>query len=245
MLVSFASSVPKLPDYRDDNEDSFIIRDDSQCFALSDGAGESFDSKTWAQILTKKFWDDPCVTPEWTDKCVSRYHSAFDLGSLSFSQQAAFERGSFATLLGVQWDASDSALRIVAVGDSLALLVVGGVIINSWPYSTAAQFNNRPTLISTISSFNQFISDSDFQAQHYTSWKVENPGDTVLLCMTDALGQWLLRMAEQHDDSWKRLLAVTFPDELVVLIMEERAAKRMRVDDSTLVVARFHDGGPS
>ena len=64
-----------------------------------------------------------------------------------------------------------------------------------------------------------------------------------LVCVTDALGEWLLRQTQSDGDGLARLLALTTEEELIALVVEERAAGRMRVDDSTLLVAAFDQGG--
>ena len=88
--------------------------------ALCDGASESFDSSVWAQILADKFARDPAVTPEWLGDAIAEYVSRHDFDTMSWSQQASYERGSFSTLLGAQYDPEHRAVEILSVGDSLA-----------------------------------------------------------------------------------------------------------------------------
>src|SRR5690242_19769978 len=102
MHVSFTGSFPKTQDYPDANEDCFVITDDQLCIALCDGASESFDSKTWARSLADRFVANPLVDTNWVQEAVDSYRSQYDWNALSWSKQAAFDRGSFATLLGVE-----------------------------------------------------------------------------------------------------------------------------------------------
>ena len=57
--------------------------------------------------------------------------------------------------------------------------------------------------------------------------------------MTDALAEWTLRGVRDGESTLGRLLSLTTEAELVELVLEARAAKRMRVDDSTLVIVSF------
>jgi hypothetical protein len=57
--------------------------------------------------------------------------------------------------------------------------------------------------------------------------------------MTDALGEWALRHALAGTDGIARLVGLSTEDQLCALVVEERTAKRMRVDDSTLIVLSF------
>jgi hypothetical protein len=51
MRVEFAASVAKEADAEELNEDCCLFSLDGSVAALSDGASESFDSRTWAAIL--------------------------------------------------------------------------------------------------------------------------------------------------------------------------------------------------
>jgi hypothetical protein len=57
--------------------------------------------------------------------------------------------------------------------------------------------------------------------------------------MTDALGEWALRMGEEDGPSWTILLGIETQAELEALVAEERGARNMRVDDVTLVKLTF------
>jgi len=65
MNVLFAEQVPKELASPDFNEDFFSVDIGKRRFALSDGASESFDSKTWAQLLTNRFIENPELSPDW------------------------------------------------------------------------------------------------------------------------------------------------------------------------------------
>jgi hypothetical protein len=60
--------------------------------------------------------------------------------------------------------------------------------------------------------------------------------------VTDALGEWLLRQNQCGGDGLEKLLAIASEEEFINLIVEERSAGRMRVDDSTLMVMAFDQG---
>jgi hypothetical protein len=55
MRVKQVLTVPKEIDYPESNEDFFNVQDNGISCALSDGASESYDSKTWAKILCQTF----------------------------------------------------------------------------------------------------------------------------------------------------------------------------------------------
>lgn len=239
MWISFAGSIAKTPDEPDTNEDCFIVNEEKQRIVVCDGASESFDSKTWAQLLAQKFSDDPAINPDWVEEAVSTYNASYDANTLSWSKQAAFERGSFTTLLGVEINKVRECIEIFAIGDSVAILVEGDSVAASWPYSKPEQFDERPSLLSTAPHLNGFVSEEGFYTQRQVSWDIKRCVNPILLCMTDALGQWVLRMIQEQNEAWKQLLIMDTVEQLSSLVLSQRAAKKMRTDDSTLVIIRF------
>lgn len=197
MWIAFTGSIPKEAAFPEANEDVFAVCEEAGYIALSDGASESFDSQRWARLLTERFVTDPVVDVQWIQERLAVYRSAFDFNALSWAKQMAFERGSFATLLGIQIHQHNGWIDILAIGDSLALLVDGNKLIASWPYSDPEQFNMRPTLLSTNETLNAFVGEPDFYTTHQTRFHLTALADPVLLCTTDALGQWALRSAAE------------------------------------------------
>jgi len=240
MRLLFVGSCPKDPNGSDINEDRWAHFGNGGTLALCDGASESFDSSVWAQILADKFVLDPAVTtPEWLSDALAEYAARHDFSSMSWSRQASYERGSFSTLLGVQHIAGNSTVEILAVGDSLAVMADGDIFFSSWPYSDPESFKDRPTLFSTLAAHNSFVSEPDFWTVHGKHFELSQLATPRLLCVTDALGEWLLRQVGSGGDGLSRLLAIASEEELIALVVEERAAGLMRIDDSTLIVASF------
>jgi hypothetical protein len=235
MRVLFSGQVPKDPLYPDAIEDSYDIRIADGRLALSDGASESFDSRTWARIVTSQFVEDPALNISWLDNCIKKYADQFDVQALSWSKQASFNRGSYATLLGVEIFPEKRAMDVMAVGDTICAVIENGTLIETFPYTGHEQFQQRPEIFSTLSSNNSFVSDADFYSKHFRTFPVGSHCKTALLCMTDALGEWALRSHAKGAPQWSLLLSISSTSELEELVTTERAAKRMRIDDVTLM----------
>lgn len=235
MRILFCGQVPKDPNRPDETEDAFAISIETGRLAVSDGASESFDSRTWAHLLVHAFTLDPRLRPEWLSTVVSEYNAQFDISALSWSKQAAFERGNFATLLGVEAIASNSSVELTSVGDSLAVLLAGGEMIDSFPYIDPQQFQQRPELLCTKTALNDFIMEPDFPSSHQKTWRLSELQHTTLLCMTDALGEWALKNVYEGTPQWEALLSITEIAQLEAIVLREREGKRMRTDDVTLI----------
>jgi hypothetical protein len=239
MRVLFTGQVAKDPCYPEENEDSIEYSPENRRFALSDGASESFDSKSWAQMLVRQFVLKPELSKEWLAELIAEYTSQFDRETMTWSKQAAFDRGSFATLLGVEVFPNHDTVKIISIGDSLAVLLDGTEFIDSYPYSGAEEFQQRPQLFCTDPVHNSFLSSSDFYSSHFKQWTISEQQSPTVLCMTDALAEWALRNAQKGEPSWEMLKSINDISQLEELVLTEREKKNMRVDDVSLVIVVF------
>lgn len=223
----------------DSNEDHFEVSEDGFRVALCDGASDSYNSRLWAKIISRKFVADPRFSPEWVADVLQEYVAAHDFPAMSWSQQAAFERGSFCTLLGIEHDTINHAVDVFAVGDSIAILIDEERFVAAWPFDNPERFKEHPTLLATLTRHNDFVGEAGFWGRSVTIFQMRKYQKPRLLCMTDAVGEWALKHALAGTDGITRLVALTTEEQFCDLVREERAARRMRIDDSTLIVISF------
>lgn len=231
--VELVASVAKDPQRYEFNEDAWAVNDPLTCVALADGASESYDSQTWARLLVETYVRDQSVSAQWVADRVQAYLAATDYESLSWSRQAAFERGSFATLLGLELSPNGHDAEVLAIGDSLAVHVRDAAMLASYPFTEAEQFDSRPLLLSTISAANTFVGESEFFKKNSSNTWAIQPGDYIYL-VTDAVGHWLLR-EHQTDSALSVLAGIGKVEEFEALVQTMRQQRRMRLDDSTVV----------
>ncbi len=244
LRVLFSASVPKVLDHPSDNEDSFGVADDGLRAALSDGASDSFDSRKWSRLLASSFVSDSRADLRWVRSVVSRYQNELQryLSEVnSWAVQSAAERGSFASLLGLERLPDNRGIRVHAVGDSVAALIVvndDGTAsrIDSFPYKCSGEFRQRPELLSTQMAHNGFAERAQFPASHERCWQWGKQEDLSILCMTDAVGEWAFRREEEGRPVWWHLFNTRDEADFTRLVTEARAADGMRRDDSTLLV---------
>lgn len=207
------------------NEDAIACANAKGVYAVSDGASESFASRRWARILVNRYVRRPAIDEPWLSHAIASYYTAFDRAAMSWSAQAAFDRGSFATLLGLRLD--PCGVSILGIGDSLAVLDDGVEIDATFPYSEPEQFRANPLLLSTIYDRNAAILSADFT----TRWQLNSK--SKLFCMTDAIGAWLL---SARSERMARLRGLQTRAEFVAFVEGARADGTMRRDDTTLLV---------
>lgn len=239
MKREFVGTCPKEPQEPDSNEDQCSFSEGGERFALCDGASESYNSRLWAKVLAERFAANPAFGPEWLTEALRGYIAKHDFESMSWSQQAGFERGSFSTLLGIEFDMGHRTVDALAIGDCVALLVDGERFVEAWPFADPERFKEHPTLLATKSEHNAFVSELGFWTNSVKTFQLDSCQSPRLVCMTDALAEWTLRGVRDGEPTLGRLLSLASEVELAELVIEERAAKRMRVDDSTLIVVSF------
>lgn len=243
----FAGSVPKDSAYPESNEDKLRTCDDARLYVLSDGASESFNSQLWADVLVQQASSGiPSIRfTRWLKKAITQYEERSDLANLSWSQEAAFARGSFASLLVVSL--LNDHIEVIAIGDTVALLASDEGIIHSLPYSESEQFQQRPHLLSTLRSrhstqffrelLRSLIDDRGTQESCCLArWHYPSSDASVVICATDALGEWLLRKDERSHDRLKAILGVRTQGHLADLVEKARLEDGMRRDDSSLIM---------
>lgn len=232
--ILFEGSVAKHAESPEDNEDAYRMALEKGRVVLSDGASESFDARSWANLLVDQFLDtDP--SDEAIGSCIQAYKRLHDPSKLSWSKAAAYERGSYATLVIAQDDPNNQAITIISVGDSLAVWSKDD-LIETTPYSHSDQFIGKPTLIATRQELNASVRIEESGTWNRMVWTYGKEGG-VLLCMTDALGAWLLQNHERGNSSaFERLSCIKDQQEFIDLVEGERASGVMRRDDTTLII---------
>jgi hypothetical protein len=215
------------------NEDRSYVSSDGAVCALSDGAAVSFDPGPWAEIVTRRFVEDPNPSPEWIDLAVAEYRSRYDRDAMDWMQQGAFDRGSFATLLGIVASPDTGGVRVFAIGDSLLAFLDRGEVVRTIPYLDASEFDHAPRLLSTDTVENRALKE-EVLPESWRDLNVASHDAPKLLLMTDAVGRWLLE--GPRSERAVRLATVRDDADFANLIETERNQGRMRKDDCTLLV---------
>lgn len=235
MKITFSGSIPKDLQFPDANEDYWAKSACGNRVALCDGASESYNSKLWSRMIAESFTATKRLDFPWIQALSLDYFKRHDFNTMSWSQQAAFDRGSFSTLLGVDYKPRSTNLKITAIGDSVALLFDEGKLIASWPFTEPEQFLARPTLLSTRISLNEFIKSKDFIKNNSKTVRIRDLSTPTLICLTDAIGEWALRMLITNNSKALAIHEIDTLEELENLVVTERAAGSMKIDDSTMI----------
>lgn len=257
-----AWSVPKEPEVPSENEDAFAANAAATAFAVCDGATESFASGRWARALAATFVSHAPLDRALLAGARATYEQSFDMGKWPPYRRNAYRRGSYAALVGLMLWPKEHLYAVQAIGDSICVVAEGAAdgapessadaapdgagngaangaaagptLVRAFPLSTPAQFERRPVLLSTADHTN--VVDGVHLLDQSGIWTVGRyaaHARTAFCLMTDALGAWLLG---EPSARLARLQAIESETAFADLVIEERAAGRLRRDDTTLMI---------
>lgn len=222
---------------QDSNEDSFCLRLNASVprAAVFDGASESYAARKWSRLVADEWGRKHDLDWGWIDRAQSRYERNSNKTGLSWAQEVASDRGSFATVCYVEIEGD--WLNFCAVGDSCMFLLDGEEITFSYPYVSEAQFTSAPLAMSSRPDNLKMNKDNLHMGMGRLRFRAI--GTKQILLATDAVSCWLLADDQEiRAERLKQLLNCKTPREFQQLVLEERANKNMHVDDSTVVLLR-------
>lgn len=233
-------------------EDAYAVDPNGRRVAISDGASDSFESRSWAQLLSDAFVQAPPeLTPEafstWLKGLARAWNASIDWSELAwYAEQKAREVGGLATFLGLCIDeetngsqnGSNKKWRAIAVGDACMIQVRGNKVLEKFPVSDAESFGDTPALVSTILHHQEQLVEAGLSIKKGSC----EIGDLFILA-TDALAEWLYRVIsyegeERHLPTWDQIVKlISFDFSTLVCLL--RATGALHNDDSTLVLVRI------
>ena len=207
--------------------------------AVADGATETLFSGLWAGILSRAYCESPshlaflkrlpALRDAWQSEVAAR--------PLPWYAEEKARSGAFATLLGLTvktGHAHDIAYyQALAIGDSCLFHLREGRLLRAFPLTRAADFNNSPYLLASHPQRNPDLAENLRTTAHRAL-----PGDSLLL-LTDALAQWFLHALASDSDCPDPLREITNPEAFAQLAQQEREARRLRNDDTTMLRLTF------
>lgn len=223
-LQSFTTA--KDPGIQESNEDAWAWDADKARAAVFDGATESFAAQRWSGLLSEKWQTGD---ENWVGSAQGAYAQAMEGVELTWAQEAAAERGSFATFASVR--AVTGGVELEIVGDSCVFLIKGNRIVRSAPFTEETQFSSAPQALASAA----ILSESNEKAVSEAIWRLAIEPGTVeeVLLATDAISAWLL--GDNRETRMGQLLAVSDAEAFKQLVHAERETGRLKADDSTVV----------
>lgn len=206
--------------------------------AVTDGATETSFAQSWAQLLATAYCESgetgapflaalATAQTTWLDELQTR--------SLPWYAEEKARQGAFAALIGLTLlpdRSGDGTWQALAAGDACLFQVRGETHLLAFPLEQSDHFTSRPQLLSSVAPLT--TGEALPLLEVGGRWC---PGDRFYL-LTDALAHWALTLVAAAKAPWSsldQLLAAGSGAALLDWAAAERAAKRLRNDDLTLV----------
>lgn len=229
-------------------------------FAVADGVTTAFYSGFWATQLVSLFsegwlrdWSND--GPAWRQTADNKWREYIqnrELGSISQNRLSQRDPAS-ATFCGIEIAESTSessglSWRVIAVGDSCVIHLSvcyssesdPNNIFSSHPCTKAADFS---CMTSAISNYEEYPLPSEF-AKNVRSQLCLSIGD-ILLLATDALCEWMIKLAESGKPVWKTIAEANDQEAFKRMVGNARCEaapeRRLKDDDVALIVIRVGD----
>ena len=200
-------------------------------FAVADGASESSFARLWAELLVEAYAGGALSAESIVHDLgplQERWRTAVLTKPLPWYATEKVRSGAFAALAGLTLS-DDRTWRALAVGDCCVVQVRDDAILRSFPLESAADFDNRPRLLSSNPERNTHLEALDPVA--CGMWE---PGDGFLL-MSDALAAYVLRCVLNEGRGVRETLGFLGKRGFARWVAERRAARVLRNDDVSLL----------
>jgi len=231
----FRATVSKDLHIEGSNEDTYCLRlnEEKPRAAVFDGASESFAARKWSKLLADEWGKPPTRDWSWVERAQTRYARIISSLQLTWAQEAAMQRGSYATIAYVQFE--EDWLFFSAVGDSNIFLLSDNDIRFSYPYVQESQFTSAPNALSSNPLDLRKNRENLLLGLDRIRYKSLETSHVILA--TDAVSAWLLNPDKEIKSArLNTLLSCSSLVEFKDLIEQERASHSMKIDDSTVVI---------
>jgi hypothetical protein len=234
------ATISKDPSIDGSNEDAAVLRlyKDEQRAAVFDGASESFAARRWSKTLANEWGREQAMDGLWLERSQTRYKNEIDEMELSWAQEAAMERGSFATIASIE--VQDEFFKICIVGDSSIFFIDNRGVRWSYPFQSEVEFSSIPVALSSRPTALEQNYELIRKGTKPPGTFLKAIGTRHLLLATDAVSCWLLADdMSTHLTRLFMLFACKTSEDFHELVLRERASSAMKIDDSTIILLRI------
>jgi len=233
-------------------QDNFSYNEAKNCFAIADGATQSFYSSIWSKLLVDYFCENPqidknnwqewleLIQQKWLEEVKAELEKAKSGNNFAWIEiYNGLERSKSAisTFIGLQF--IENQAKISIVGDS-CLFIFQGNQIKTYLLKKSTDFNNQPEYFGSRSKNN------DHEPKFLDiELKYKQHSDKLYFVLaTDALAEYIFKYTEQQRDILTTLLTINSEQEFENFVKSARhnGTIKMKNDDVTLMILEVSDG---
>ncbi len=233
-------------------QDNFSCNEAKNCFAIADGATQSFYSSIWSKLLVDYFCENPQIDKnnwqEWLELIQQKWleevraelekaKSGNNFAWIEIYNGLERSKSAISTFIGLQF--IENQAKISIVGDS-CLFIFQGNQIKTYLLKKSTDFNNQPEYFGSRSKNN------DHEPKFLDiELKYKQHSDKLYFVLaTDALAEYIFKYTEQQRDILTTLLTINSEQEFENFVKSARhnGTIKMKNDDVTLMILEVSDG---
>jgi serine/threonine protein phosphatase PrpC len=234
-------------------QDNFSYNEAKNCFAIADGATQSFYSSIWSKLLVDYFCENPQIDKnnwqEWLELIQQKWleevkaelrkaKSGNNTAWIELHNGLELSKSATSTFIGLQF--IENQAKISIVGDSCLFIFKGNQLIQTHLLQNSTDFNNRPGYFGSRSKNND-----DYEPEFLDiELKYEQQSDKLYFVLaTDALAEYIFKYTEQQRDILTNLLGIDSQQnfEKFVEYARHNDTIKMKNDDVTLMILEVRD----
>ena len=235
-------------------QDNFSYNEAKNCFAIADGATQSFYSSIWSKLLVDYFCENPQIDKnnwqEWLELIQQKWleevraelekaKSGNNFAWIEIYNGLERSKSAISTFIGLQF--IENQAKISIVGDSCLFIFQGNQLIQTYLLKKSTNFNDRPGYFGSRSKNND-----DYEPEFLDiELKYKQHSDKLYFVLaTDALAEYIFKYTEQQRDILTTLLTINSEQEFENFVKSARhnGTIKMKNDDVTLMILEVSDG---
>ncbi len=233
-------------------QDNFSCNEAKNCFAIADGATQSFYSSIWSKLLVDYFCENPQIDKnnwqewlkpiqeQWLEEVKAELQKAKSGNNpawVEIQNGLSFRYSATSTFIGLQF--LENQAKVSIVGDSCLFIFQGDKLIKTYLLQKSADFNNQPEYFGSRSKHN------DHEPKFLDiELKYKQHSDKLYFVLaTDALAEYIFKYTEQRRDILTTLLKINSEQEFENFVESARhnGTIKMKNDDVTLMILEVSD----
>lgn len=221
------------------------------CFAIADGASQSFYPSIWAKLLVENFCKKPDlnegnwkewlipIQKEWSSKVEDLVKEAKSESKPTWvtNQNRLNSRvPATSTFIGLQF--LENQVKVSIVGDSCLFIVKDHELKETHPLKKSSDFNDRPEYFASSENHNEY--SPKFIPLNYE----KSPESLYFILATDALSEYIFKCVEHEEAIFKDLLSISSQKKFENFVSQARNSSsiKMKNDDVALMILEVSDG---
>ncbi len=245
---------PKENESLTDCQDYLYANEANSCFAIADGASQSFYPSIWAKLLVENFCKDPDIHQGNWKEWLEPIQKKWSLDVKDRVEQAKSESKptwvtnqnrlnsrvpATSTFIGLQF--LDDQVKVSIVGDSCLFVVKDHELKKKYPLEKSSDFNDRPEYFASYANHNEY--PPKFLDIHL-DYK-ESSESLHFILATDALSEYIFKCVENENEEaiFKNLLSISSQKEFESFVSQARNSSsiKMKNDDVALMILSVND----